>query len=124
MERMQSWVTTMLPGSGCPGSTMLWIWSFTCSRHTVEVSPCLFLSGHSFFREPGGIGHVAVTFSCVGRQGWCSGPLCALLFFKYVLLPPLPVLHVVIGTDPLCFKKLGRGLIYKIQICHTDNVDF
>lgn len=69
-------------------------------------------------------GVLAVTFSCVGRQGWCSGPLCALLFFKQELLPPLPALHVVIGTDPLYFKKLGRGLIYKIQICHTDNVDF
>lgn len=66
---MQSWITTMLPGSGCPGSTMLWIWSFTCSWHTVEVSPCLFLSGHSFFSEPGGIGHVGSDIFLRGGAG-------------------------------------------------------
>lgn len=47
-------------------------------------------------------------------------------FFSTHLCPhsPLAELPVVIGAAPLYFKKLVRGLIYKIQICHTDNVDF
>lgn len=67
----------------------------------------------------GEAGAVAVMFlqgaAAQGCSLQCSG-----------VVPPalLTELPVAIGTAPLYFTKLVRGLIYKTQICHTGNVDF